>query len=295
MAVPLGGIPAPDFTKESQGIEAVRPMAEPPTFSSSGSVVQWNHNAMQLRTLIEQLGYSPHEAAVYLAALELGGSTETEIAEKAKLPRTTAASVIDALHKKGLMSAYLKGRRKIWSAENPERFMSALRDRETLLQTMLPELQSLRHEIGAQTTIRIYSGAEEIKQIMRDIIETKHHFSAVMSWDDWQRFLGKQFLDDYIETRKRHFLKIRLITPKTKLSLALKERDAKEERITQFLPESVSVNNCTLVYDNKVALISINSKHPTGILIEDHDIHQMMSVFFESLWLRSGGTFDQLS
>jgi len=250
---------------------------------------------MHPRTLIEQLGYSPHEATVYLASLELGGSTETEIAEKAKLPRTTVASVIKSLHKKGLLNTYLKGRRKIWSAENPEKLMIALREHEAALDILLPELHSLRHETGVEPTTRAYSGVEEIKQIMTDMIETKHHIFSVVSWDDWVNLLGKTFLDDFIETRKRHYLKIHLLTPKTALSIDLQNRDADEMRITQFLPESASVNNANFMYGNKVAIISINAKLPTGILIEDQDVHRMMAVFFESLWLRAGGTLDQLS
>ncbi|HVO28643.1 MAG TPA: helix-turn-helix domain-containing protein, partial [Candidatus Paceibacterota bacterium] len=124
---------------------------------------------MHLRTIIEQLGYSAQETSVYLAALELGGSTATDIAEKAKLPRTTTALVINALHKKGLMNAYIQRKRKIWAAENPEKLLIALKEREAALKLVLPELQSLRHDTGVKPTVRAYSGADEIRQIMNDI------------------------------------------------------------------------------------------------------------------------------
>src|SRR5579872_5133321 len=105
---------------------------------------------MHLRAVVEQLGYSPHEVAVYLAALELGGSTVTEIATKAKLPRTTANLVIRSLNKKGLMNAFIAKRRKLWAAENPERLMIAVKESEAALKIVLPELQSLRHETGVK-------------------------------------------------------------------------------------------------------------------------------------------------
>src|SRR6185369_15991067 len=93
---------------------------------------------MHLRAAIEQLGYSPHEVTVYLAALELGGSTVTEIAAKARLPRTTVNLVIRALQKRGLMNAYLQRRRKIWGAENPEKLLIALKESEAALKVVLP-------------------------------------------------------------------------------------------------------------------------------------------------------------
>ncbi len=244
---------------------------------------------MHLNQVIRQLGYSQHEADVYLASLQLGGSTATEIAEKAKLPRTTVTIVIESLHKKGLMNAYLNGRRKVWAAENPERLMIALHEHEAALKLVMPELQSLRHETGVKPSVRTYSGEDEIKQIMGDIIETKHRISAIVNWDEWTDFLGKEWVADFIETRYRHFLQIRLLTPKTERSLALKQRDARELRTTQFLPTDVKIHNSNFIYGNKVAIISLNKKRPVGILVEDADIAHTMETLFASLWRESAG------
>jgi sugar-specific transcriptional regulator TrmB len=246
-------------------------------------------SSMNLRTVIEQLGYSPHEVTVYLATLELGGSTVTDIAAKAKLPRTTVNLVIHSLQKQGLINAYLKRRRKIFTAENPERFMTVLKENEASLAMVLPELHALRREPSATSTVRTYHGAQEIKQILNDMIESKHHISAMLSWDDWTDLLGKPYLEDFIETRYRHYLRMRLLAPKTKNSSALKTRDSQEMRVTQFLPELVTITNANFIYANKVAIITLNKKKPVGILIEDEDIHHSMEILFENLWRQSGG------
>ena len=54
---------------------------------------------------------------------------------------------------------------------------------------------------------------------MNDILESKHHISAMLSWDDWVDLLGKSYLDDFIEKRYQHYLRIRLLAPKTKISV----------------------------------------------------------------------------
>lgn len=244
---------------------------------------------MHVRTVIEQLGYSPNEVTVYLTALGLGGSTATDIAAKAKLPRTTVNFIIDALHKKGLMNAYVQHRRKIWAAENPEKLLITLKENEAALKIVLPELYSLRHDTGVKPTVRTYSGIEEIKQIMNDILETKHHVSAIVSWNEWVELMGKEYMEDFIEMRYHRYLKIRFLTPRTKMSIALKQKDSEELRTTQFLPGHVAINNSNFIYANKVAIISLNKKQPVGILIEDQDIHHTMEVLFESLWRESGG------
>ena len=82
---------------------------------------------------------------------------------------------------------------------------------------------------------------------------------------------------------------VRLLVPKTKMTLALKEKDSKELRITQFFSDSITINNSNFMYGNKVAIISMKTKQPVGILIENKDIHHTMEVLFESLWRESGG------
>ncbi|MCR4276369.1 MAG: BlaI/MecI/CopY family transcriptional regulator [Candidatus Parcubacteria bacterium] len=244
---------------------------------------------MHIPSAIEQLGYSPHEVKVYLAVLKLGESTATDIAEKTQIPRTTVNLIIDSLHRKGLLNAYLQHRRKIWTAENPNKLLMRLKEREAALKVILPELRSFQHNVDAKFTVRTYNGAEEIKQIMNDILETKHHFSAIHLWDDWVDLLGRSYMDDFIESRIRQHMHVRLLVPKTKMTLALKEKDSKELRITQFFSDSITINNSNFMYGNKVAIISMKTKQPVGILIENKDIHHTMEVLFESLWRQSGG------
>jgi sugar-specific transcriptional regulator TrmB len=244
---------------------------------------------MNIKNIIEQLGYSPQEAAVYLAALELGGSTATDIAKKARIPRTSANMVIASLNKKGLINAYIQRKRKIWSAENPEKLLAALKERETALTDILPNLQSLRHDPTAKPKIRVYTGIDEIHQIMNDIIASKQHISALISWDSWLDLVGMSYMEDFIEKRYRHYLRIRVLTPKSKESMALKQKDGEELRTTQFLPATIEIDNCTFLYANKTAIISLNKKTPFGIVIEDESIRHSMEVLFESLWHQSGG------
>ena len=46
---------------------------------------------------LKSLGFSEKEARVYLALLELGPSTTTEIARKSKINRTTGYDILESL------------------------------------------------------------------------------------------------------------------------------------------------------------------------------------------------------
>lgn len=101
---------------------------------------------MQVQKVIERLGYSANEAKVYLAALALGEAHISEVAARAKLPRTSAQTVIDKLHKDGLVNFYVQRRYKYWVAENPEQLLASLRRREEAMREAMPTLNAMRRE-----------------------------------------------------------------------------------------------------------------------------------------------------
>lgn len=101
---------------------------------------------MQNQKVIEQLGYTPKEAKVYLTALALGEAHISDIAEKAHLPRSSAQVIVDKLHTDGLMTFYVMRRYKYWVAENPDRILANLERREQNVRDAIPGLQKIRKQ-----------------------------------------------------------------------------------------------------------------------------------------------------
>lgn len=241
---------------------------------------------MHLQRVVEQLGYGELEAKTYLASLNLGEATVTEIALKARIPRTSCYHALEALRKDGLMRFYVKKRRRYWIAENPSQLSIILRTKEAALKEALPELQGLRHETGVKPTVRFYDGNEGIRVILSDILEEKRHILSLTSLEDMLILLEERFRD-FIRERHTRFLRVRFLTNRSPETLALKKRDAEELRTTRFLPEEYRLRNSTFIYGNRVAIMSLNKKRPVGIIIEDEDIAETQTMLFESLWRQS--------
>lgn len=124
---------------------------------------------MQTQKIIEQLGFSPKEAKVYLAALSLGECHISDIAEKIKLPRTSVQIIVDKLHKSGLMNFYIMRRYKYWVAEDPERLLHNLKQKQTLIEEVLPRLSALkRNEENKSSRKNLHS--VELFRILADTI-----------------------------------------------------------------------------------------------------------------------------
>lgn len=242
---------------------------------------------MHIQKAIEELGYGRNEAKTYLASLGLGAATVTDIAQKARIPRTTCQHSIEILERDGLIGSYTMRRRKHWIAENPDKFLLNLKEQEVVMQTILPELKALRHETGVRPTIRSYRGADGIRAILSDIIASHQNLLSLTSLEDARRLLGDEFRD-FVERRYKSNMRVRFLTKRSSETIAMKARDSAELRTTRFLPDDFAIQNANYIYGNKVAIISLNKKLPIGLIIEDQDIAETQRSLFELTWVASG-------
>ncbi|MBU6414910.1 hypothetical protein KGQ34_01535 [Patescibacteria group bacterium] len=238
---------------------------------------------MHIRKIIEQLGYSSKEATVYAAALKIHDATISEVAEEAQLPRTTTKYIMKRLAEQGLLATYIKKRRAIWNAENPDVLLVRLKEREAALQEVLPQLHAMRNEKNGKPTIRFYSGTANIRRILDDIIAAKYNIRSLTSYDDMAAFL-EEYFREFIEERRKHFLRVQFITNRSAETEALRKHDPDMLRQTRYLPSSFALKNGLFVYGDKIAVISLNKKMPTGITIQDQNIADTQALLFDSLW-----------
>ncbi|MDE1925320.1 MAG: hypothetical protein KGH79_04060 [Patescibacteria group bacterium] len=246
---------------------------------------------VQTQKVVEQLGYTPNEAKVYLAVLGLGECHVSDIADKLKLPPSSVQVIVDKLHKNGLMNFYVKNRYKYWVAENPERLLTQLQQREDAVRAAMPALDALRKKLGSKPgkpTVKVFTGRDEIRFIFDDIIETKHHILGIVPEEAFLRlFEGTSILEDFIESRTRHFLRIRMLVQETSAGKRLAETAIKNLREVRFLPGRIKIPTASFVYGDKVACVMFNQRQPTAVLIEDSDMRETKSFLFEELWDRS--------
>ena len=97
-----------------------------------------------MESLIKELislGFAEKEAAVYIAALTLGPSSVQEIAQKSGINRATAYLLIESLIERGLMSSFVKDKKKSFEAEPPDRLLSILRLQKHELEEKEKELK----------------------------------------------------------------------------------------------------------------------------------------------------------
>ncbi len=243
---------------------------------------------MSLENDLQRFGLEEKEAKVYLAALELGETNIQKLTQKSGIKRSTVYEMIKKLSTSGLITESIKGKRKAYLASEPEKLKHNIKEKEQLLSQMLPELRSLNNASATKPKITYYEGRDGLRNIYITALEAKYKKA------DWispistvTETVGKDFLEKYVETKKKMGYWIRSIHILSRGVETYKYTDPKtyEEtlRKVRFAPKEIDIPDAIGIWDNKVAVLS-SRKEGFGLIIESEDYTKTMRVFYELLW-----------
>ena len=236
------------------------------------------------QTLIE-VGLSHNETRVYLAALELGGTTISRIAKKSKVKRATTYLAVDALKTRALLGVSKKGRRTFYFAQNPKKLVDSFDERRELLLRAMPELLAISNAIDVKPKIQYFEGKAGIEEVFKDILRSSG--KEVLEWysESYVTDFDEKFFSAYFTPERiKKGIHVRAILPDRPDLQKLAESNLQELRQTKLLDSAKYHIRMELnVYDKrKVSVISF--KEEFGIVIESEIIHDSLKNFFELMW-----------
>lgn len=240
-----------------------------------------------IETTLKKFGLSDKETKVYLAAIKSGPSPVRKLAEMAEINRGTTYDILRSLIQLGLVSYYHQDRHQYFVAENPDKIKDTLHEKINQLKktkdeidNILPELKSIYNKTGSKPVAKYYEGDSGIKIILQDVI-----LSCVKGSKEYMAYSSttiKKYLyqayANYSEDRIKSKIKV------TTISIGPGgETKGLDER--KWLSKKASAPSYTLIYENKVAMISIDDQHkPLGVIIEDKNLFETQKMIFEALW-----------
>lgn len=107
-------------------------------------------------SLIKKLGLDEKQAAIYLALLELGTCSMTELSLKAKMKRPTCYLIVDQLLIMGLIKQVKKGKRKFYSAVHPKRLLEIAHNREREVKDVYSQLVSMHNSPKDKPRVHVF-------------------------------------------------------------------------------------------------------------------------------------------
>lgn len=240
-----------------------------------------------LEKQLQELGLAEKESRVYLAALELGSASVQDIAHKAGVNRPTTYVQIEFLAKKGLMSSFIRGKKRYFNAESPEQLMRILdkkkkeiENKQDELEKSMPELKSLHNLMEDKPKVRYFEGKEGLKAIQQDILRTDIKVvKEVTNIDNFQ-----ESEDDHYRNKVKEKLKnipVQVIYTSKEGSIKA-EKEGNRKRL--FVPlEKFDFPSEIMIYGkNKVAFI--NPTKTNGVIVENDDIFNTLNSLFDLAW-----------
>ena len=245
----------------------------------SNIFIKINNKHMDINKALFQFDLKEKEAEIYLAFLEMGTTTVSEVSQKTLIKRTTIYDILTGLIKKGLIAETHKGKKRLFFPMEPEKLLKNLDDKRKNFEEMLPVLKSIYNTAGAKPKILYYQGKDGLKEVYRDTLTYKGELLAFVS-ENIIKYLGKDFSDEYKIKRIKAKIFARVIGPDTKELIEYKKSDKKEFKKTILVskekyPFSIEMN----IYGNKIALMSF--KEEMGIIIESNEAAKNLRFLFE--------------
>jgi sugar-specific transcriptional regulator TrmB len=116
----------------------------------------------EIITLLREYGLKEGEIKVYIFLVENKELTAYNIAKETKIHRSTCYDILDRLLYKGFISKIEKKEKSYYSANDLSKVISSLKDKETILLSLIPKLQTLENK--QESKIRVLDGIEGQKQ-----------------------------------------------------------------------------------------------------------------------------------
>jgi sugar-specific transcriptional regulator TrmB len=136
----------------------------------------------QLLAKLRSLKFSDKESKVYIASLKLGSAPIQKIAKLAAVNRATTYVLVEGFMKKGLMSSYTQGKKRLFTPESPDKLSALIREdkaevqiKEDIINEILPILASIYDTTqgGVRPQVRFYEGKLGLNSVREEMLKSK--------------------------------------------------------------------------------------------------------------------------
>jgi len=234
--------------------------------------------------ILEDLGLTKSEIAIYISLLELGSSCAGEILTKSRLQNSVVHRALNSLIEKGLINYVIEGRRKIYTATDPENFNKYIEDKKERFQRILPELKKKQFSAKEIKNATIYNGKRGIKEVYYKLINlpSAKEYLTFGGGIEVARFMDEKWWQGLHTKRIYNNLKSRQIYDKTVKYIGEEVKKRKISKV-KYLPENFAQFQETVIVDDYVA-INVFSNQGYSFLIQDKKVADGYRKYFEALW-----------
>lgn len=241
------------------------------------------------QTLFEQLGLSDRDVLVYRALLASGPSSIRTIAERAGVNRGSTYECLKSLQQRGIVTYQPRGKRRYFSAREPEVLLQLADERreqldraiDQLKTSVIPDLHHLKPDFSI-ANVEFYEGDAGIEQVLRDVLNRvsaqDDPVYSVFSSKPIRPLLYRPF-PNFTAQRIARGIRVRAIAiGEGGESAELSER--------KWIRTEGPVDAAYIaIYPPRCAIISLASdNYPTAVVIDSREVAAAQQIIFNTLW-----------
>ena len=232
---------------------------------------------------LQEVGLTVNETKVYLALLRLKTGTASQVTALAKVHRVNVYDALERLREKGLISSIMRSSKRVYEAANPEQLMQLVKQKEELLEEVMP---GLKEEFSFKRTpqnVHFFVGVEGIMQAYAMILQQNDTIYAFGGSGLNRKFLAHRYA---LWTKERirqgvHVKAIYFERSRKDRERLWKKGDLGEMR---FMPDRFKTDAMVDVCGDLVVNLLPKEGLIMAIVIENATIAASYRQFFRFMW-----------
>lgn len=234
-----------------------------------------------IQVILRSLGLLESDIKTYLAALQHGPQTVIDLSKQTKLSRQATYVAIEAMTERGLMASVLRGKKRYYSAEDPEKLLAYAKRREQVMEAQIKDLEDSLPELklqlgGERPLVRMFEGKDGLRAYLSDV-ESSHpkEIDEIADLEAVNAALGAEDLGPIRKHHAKNQTKVRGLYT----GIPRGEKPSNVERYS--IPGHPSgLHTDIAIYGDKIALVTLEGKMFT-VLIESPALARTLRHLFE--------------
>ncbi len=212
-------------------------------------------------TSLHSIGMNDHEATVYLALLDRGPSSPTQIEMYVRLHRPLVYKALASLLDQKLVRISPKGKRRLYVAESPDKLIELFKNIETNFLSNIEDLHIMyANPHSPKPTLTYAEGDEAVHESLMDVIKTLdkgdvyYRYSPGSEQFDRTRFLPKKYKEMRDQKQLERFVIVNDDGKKHSIKLG---------KYVKSVPRSFDLFNDRIglaIYKNKVLIVDYETQ-----------------------------------
>lgn len=246
-----------------------------------------------IEKVLESLGLTDKEVAIYLALLPLGNAPASALGNRTGINRSTAQYICQQLTKKGIIRSLQKNNTFIYSPESPEKLLYLIDQEKKVLEEkteqtnrIIGQLKGMINPQAVLPKVKFFEGVDGLIEMFEDALtERKTLYGAAKLDNSVDERMFKYVTDRYVPERIKLKFQAFMLFNDDEMSKQYQQNDTAMNRISMLMPlEEFPFESSCHIYGDKVAYYSWHKNDLSGVIIQNTHIHNTALSIFKAAW-----------